>query len=72
VPRGRLPVFKHPQVERVLRRNGFRPTGGKGSHRKYEKGSLKITVPCHARKDIPPGTLNNIITRSGKSRDEFA
>ena len=71
MPSGRLPVLKHPQVERVLRRNGFRRIAARGSHRKYLKGALTVIVPCHAGKSIPPGTLNSIIKHAGKHREEF-
>ena len=69
--RGRLPVLKPHEVQRVLIGNGFQRTGGRGSHRKYEKGGLKVTLPYHSGRDIPPGTLNNIVKASGKSRQEF-
>lgn len=71
MPEGPLPVIKHPKVERVLRGNGFEWTGGKGSHRKYQRGRRRVIVPCHSGQDIPPGTLNNIVKSAGKSRDEF-
>ena len=71
MPRGRLPVLKHPRVERVLRGNGFEWTGGKGSHRKYERGERRVVVPCHPGRDIPPGTLDSIIEGAGKDREEF-
>lgn len=69
---GRMPVVKHPKVERVLRSNGFEWVGGRGAHRVYQRGERRVVVPCHAGRDIPPGTLGAIIKAAGKSRGEFA
>jgi len=67
-----MPVVKHPKVERVLRSNGFEWVGGRGAHRVYRKDQRRVVLPCHAGRDIPPGTLGAIVKAAGKSRDEFA
>ncbi len=70
--KGRLPKLKAAEVERILLRHGFVCPRSKGSHRKYKKGSLTVTVPFHGRGgELPPGTLNNIIKSSGIPRKEF-
>jgi len=68
---GPLPVCNSREVVRVLERNKFAWIGGRGGHRLYCKGELRVTVPYHGGRDIPPGTLHKIIAASKKSRDEF-
>lgn len=75
MPNGRL-VCNAREVVRVLLRNDFECTGGRGGDRVYRKllpgRKLVVTVPHHGGgRDIPPGTLNSIIKAAEKTRDEF-
>ncbi|MBN2122483.1 type II toxin-antitoxin system HicA family toxin [Candidatus Micrarchaeota archaeon] len=71
-----MPKLPHPparDVIRLLSRHGFEIVGRKGSHIRMKKGigndALIVVVPEH--KEIAPGTLLNIIRRSGISKERF-
>ena len=66
----KLPSAKPKQVVRALERAGFTFRNGKGSHRTYIKGNLRVTVPYHTT-DIKPGTLASIIEQAGMTAEEF-
>ena len=55
--------MKSREVETILRRYGFELASQKGSHRKWRSidSNLQVIVPAHAEKDIPIGTLRNIL-----------
>ena len=68
---GRLPARK---VIQKLNKAGFIETHQRGSHvyLKNGDGSKIVTVPIHGSKNIPIGTLHNIVVRhAGLSVDEF-
>ncbi|MEK7208852.1 MAG: type II toxin-antitoxin system HicA family toxin [Patescibacteria group bacterium] len=68
---GRLPVRK---VIQKLNKAGFVETHRRGSHiyLKSGDGERFVTVPAHGSKDIPIGTLYNIVVRqAGLSVNEF-
>ena len=51
--------------------NGFQTVGSKGSHHKYrDRFGRTVVVPKHS-KDIPEGTVHDIIKRSGLGRGKF-
>ena len=57
--------MKASQVLRKLGRAGFVETHRKGSHRvlkNYDTGRI-VVVPVHRGRDIPRGTLYNIVVR---------
>lgn len=67
----RLPARK---VIQKLKKAGFTETHQRGSHVyfKNEDGTKVVTVPMHGPKDIPIGTLYNIVIRqAGLSVKEF-
>ncbi len=67
----RLPARK---VIQKLKKVGFLETHQRGSHLylKNIDGSRIVTVPIHGSKDIPIGTLYNIVVKqAGISVDEF-
>ena len=67
----RLPARK---VIKKLKKAGFAETHQRGSHLylKSEDGTKVVTVPLHGSKDIPVGTLYNIVVRqAGLSIEEF-
>ncbi len=71
----KLPVVSSAEVERVLKKAGFRyaPKRGKGNHKAYykEEHGKKRLVIVPQRKDIPRGTLLSILQQAGLSREEF-
>jgi predicted RNA binding protein YcfA (HicA-like mRNA interferase family) len=50
-------------VERILERYGFELVSQKGSHRKWRNvdRQLQTIVPYHKGRDLPTGTLRNIM-----------
>lgn len=67
----RLPARK---VIQKLKEAGFVGTHQRGSHLYFKNndGTKIVTVPSHGSKDIPIGTLYNIVVRqAGLSIEEF-
>ena len=58
----RLPARK---IIQKLRKVGFTETHQRGSHvyLKNEDGTKIVTIPVHGSKDVPIGTLYNIVIR---------
>lgn len=48
----------------MLVADGFDLVSVRGSHHKYRKGSITLTVP-HPRKDLPIGTVRAIYKQAG-------
>lgn len=62
------------KVIQKLKKIGFLETHQRGSHLyfKSKDGTKIVTVPSHGSKDIPVGTLYNIVVRqAGLSVEEF-
>jgi predicted RNA binding protein YcfA (HicA-like mRNA interferase family) len=53
-------------VERLLKNYGFRLISQKGSHRKWRNDdrNLQVIVPMHRGKNLPIGTLRNILVQA--------
>ncbi len=69
----KFPVLKPYEVVRALQRAGFILHHQTGSHARLihkTDATHKATIPMH-NKDIPKGTLSNILRQSGFSVDEF-
>ena len=70
----KLLLLEPREVIKVLKKNGFEFRSQKGSHRKFIKiangKNYRVIVPMHD-KEIKRGTLLDIITRSGKTKEEF-
>lgn len=72
----RLPSLSSSRIIKALRRSGFveAPDRGKGSHRAFTKrdlsGTIRLTIVPKGR-DIPKGTLLEILDQAGLTRDEF-
>jgi len=66
-----LPSLKSREVLKVLFARGFEKVRTSGSHIRLRKGSLYVTVPFHANKDIPVGTLRSIIRQADLTPEEF-
>ena len=54
------------QVEKILKKYGFELISQKGSHKKWRNSSrnLQVTVPYHQGKNLPIGTLRNILVNA--------
>jgi predicted RNA binding protein YcfA (HicA-like mRNA interferase family) len=61
------------EVESILGRHGFTLVALKGSHRKWrhpERG-LQVTVPMHAARTLPLGTMLSIMKGAEIPPDEY-
>ena len=69
----RLPRVSARELARALEKEGFVLSRSKGSHRIYRhpETGKRVTVPYHARRTIPPGTLANILREVGIDRDDL-
>lgn len=70
----RLPSLKAREVMRALERAGFVCVRSKGSHRVFEhpaNRSRRTVVSDHRGKDIPRGTLHDIVEQAGLTVEEF-
>ena len=47
-----------------LKKEGFELVNTVGSHHKFRKGNLTVTVP-HPKKDLPKGTVRAIYKQAG-------
>lgn len=61
------------EVERILQRYGFELVSQKGSHRKWRNAEeeLQVIVPYHKSRDLPIGTLRNIMTIANIPENEW-
>jgi len=68
----RLPALRPQQVLRALERAGWQVHRQRGSHVSMHKQGVPflITVPLHQR-DLPRGTLRDIIKDAGLTVDGF-
>lgn len=59
--------MKSTDVVRRLKKDGWKLVLQKGSHAQFKHPTKpgKVTVPMHAGKEIPPGTLNSIYKQAG-------
>ncbi len=70
----RLPTIKARDVIRALEKAGFVVVRTKGSHSRLihrDNSARATTVSVHKGKDIPRGTLADIIEQSGLTENEF-
>jgi predicted RNA binding protein YcfA (HicA-like mRNA interferase family) len=72
----KMPKLPHPparEVIRLLSKQGFEIVGRKGSHIRMKKrvGNKVLIVVVPEHNEIAPGTLLNIIRRSGISKQLF-
>jgi predicted RNA binding protein YcfA (HicA-like mRNA interferase family) len=70
----RLPALDGRAVVRALEKSGFTVVRTSGSHMRLVHStdpSRQTTVPVHKGKDIPRGTLRDIIAQAGMTVDEF-
>lgn len=60
----KIRVFTARELERLLSRYGFVLISQKGSHRKWRNMSSghQVIIPSHGGRNLPLGTLRNILT----------
>jgi predicted RNA binding protein YcfA (HicA-like mRNA interferase family) len=69
-----VPLVKAKDVIRALERAGFVVVRVKGSHHRLvhtDDPRRATTVPVHGSRDLPRGTLRDIIEQAGLTTDEF-
>jgi predicted RNA binding protein YcfA (HicA-like mRNA interferase family) len=68
----KLPSLTSQEVVRMLERKGYVLDRAKGSHRIYyhSESKRRVIIPYH-RKDLPKGTLMEILKQAGISKDEL-
>lgn len=66
-----LPSFTPREVLEILFRAGFEKIRTSGSHVRLKKGSHLVTVPFHAKRSVPLGTLRSIIRQAGLTPEKF-
>jgi len=70
----RLPAVDDRSVIRALEKAGFTVVRTSGSHVRLfhtVNASRQTTVPVHKGRDLPRGTLGDIIAQAGMTVDEF-
>lgn len=68
----KLPMLTPRKIIKILESRGFILDRAKGSHRIYfnPETRKRVVVPVH-EKDLPKGTLLEILRQAGLSRDEL-
>lgn len=67
----KLPVLKTDEILRILFRLDFQPKRKRGSHLILTKNEKRVVIPIHEGRDVPKGTLLNIIKQAGLNKKEF-
>jgi predicted RNA binding protein YcfA (HicA-like mRNA interferase family) len=67
-----IPAVSGARIVKALQRAGFIVTRVSGSHHvmRHPDGR-SVVVPVHAGRDVPKGTLRNILSIVGMSADEL-
>jgi predicted RNA binding protein YcfA (HicA-like mRNA interferase family) len=68
----KFPSLIPQQVIKILEKKGFVLDRSKGSHRIYfhPETQRRVVVPFH-RKDLPQGTLREILKQAGVEKEEI-
>ena len=68
----KLPALTPQKLIRILEQRGFVLDRAKGSHHIYyhPESKRRVVVPLHI-KDLPKGTLSEILKQAGISKDEL-
>lgn len=61
------------EIESILSQYGFELVGQRGSHRKWRNSESRavVTVPEHGRKEVPLGTVRQIMVSAGIPGSEW-
>jgi predicted RNA binding protein YcfA (HicA-like mRNA interferase family) len=72
LPSQQLPAITGARLVKALQATGFILTATRGSHHRLKHPDGRATtVPVHAGKDVPKGTLRSILRDTGLSADEL-
>lgn len=63
--------IKVQEMERVLRKTGFVPQVGKGSHKRFKHPNGRRTVLSYHARNIPKPIVSKILKQAGISLEEF-
>ncbi|MDG6224162.1 MAG: type II toxin-antitoxin system HicA family toxin [Candidatus Thermoplasmatota archaeon] len=68
----KLPVLDPDEIIKILKKKGFVLERIKGGHHLYynPKNGNRVVVPFH-KKDLPKGTLTEILRQAGIDKDEI-
>lgn len=66
-----VPIVKQSEVRKALERAGFRFVKQEGSHVKMRREGVSVALPQHKGRDMPAGTLRNILDQAGMTVEEF-
>ncbi|MGC1122671.1 MAG: type II toxin-antitoxin system HicA family toxin [Candidatus Methanofastidiosia archaeon] len=68
----RLPILTSHKIIRMLKKKGFILDRTKGSHQIYyhRENKRKVVIPIH-KKDLPRGTLLEILRQADISKEEL-
>lgn len=69
----KLPRIRCDELVRILKKTGFVEKRQKGSHLTLwrESDKRRVTVPIHAGREVPIGTLRSILRDADISADDF-
>ena len=64
-------ITKPRELERIIKRRGWRCVGQRGSHRYYRHPHLpgKVVIPFHKGKDIGIGLAHRILHDAGVEKE---
>ncbi|MCX6216418.1 type II toxin-antitoxin system HicA family toxin [Spirosoma sp.] len=59
--------MKASELTKLLKSNGWQEVRQSGSHLilKHEENPNNLSVPIHGKKDVPIGTLNDLLKKAG-------
>ena len=62
--------MKFRDVVKMIEQDGWHLVNTTGSHRQYKHASKqgRVTIAGHPGKDVPPGTLKNILKQAGLTK----
>ena len=68
----KIPAITPQKIIKILKKKGFVLDRTKGSHHIYYHAETKkrIVIPFH-KKDLPKGTLHEILRQAGLNKKEF-
>jgi len=67
----KTPILTSKDVIKILEKNGFKLIRTKGSHKIYRNElSKRMTIVPFHRKDLPKGTLLEILKQAGIDKNE--
>lgn len=71
----RLPQISGKEMLRLLEKRGFFVARTKGSHhilKHPERPELRVVVPVHGNRPLPPGTLRSVLHQADLNADELS